>query len=202
MERRERREDAEEERRQRHEHEPAEEDRSRSARASAATRGSGGIDSSCSVQTASTTARPASAVKTTARPTSAAAAPTHGPEERAEHGRADRGTDQLAAALARRGGEQPREGAGPREAAAAALQETGRGERPEALGESEAEAREPHQRQPDEHCTPRAEPGGGRSSRIPPTSAPAAYAATSTPAPVFERWSVCAKWGRSGVSAA
>ena len=41
---------------------------------------SGGIESSRNVHTASTTARPASAVKTTSRPSSAAAAPTTGPK--------------------------------------------------------------------------------------------------------------------------
>ena len=53
---------------------------SRSARRTAAREGtSGGIGSIRSVQTANTTASPASAVKTTSRPMSAAAAPTTGP---------------------------------------------------------------------------------------------------------------------------
>ena len=53
---------------------------SRSARPMAASDGtSGGTDSRRSVQTASTTESPASAVKTTSRPTSTAIAPTTGP---------------------------------------------------------------------------------------------------------------------------
>ena len=89
----------------------------------------------------------------------------HRPEQRAEDGCAHGGPDHLAAALARRGGEQPREGARPREAAADALQEAGAGERPEAVGEREAEAREAHQRQADEDGAPRPEPCGRGSAR-------------------------------------
>ena len=89
----------------------------------------------------------------------------HRPEQRSEHGRAHRGSDQLAAALARGRGEQPRERTGPGEAAAHALQETRPGERPEAVGEGEAEARKAHQRQPDEDGAPRAEPCCRGSSR-------------------------------------
>ena len=80
-----------------------------------------------------------------------------GAEQRSEDGGAEPGPDQLPATLARRRREQPREGAGPGEAAAAALYEARRGERPEAVDEGEREARQPHQRQADEDRTPGAE---------------------------------------------
>ena len=128
---------------------------------------SGGIDSIRNVQTARRTATPASAVNTTSRPMSAAAAPTHRSEQRSEDGRAHRGSDQLAAALARGRREQPRERTCPGEAAAHALQETRPGERPVAVGEGEAEARKAHQREADEDGAPRAEPCCCGSSRQP-----------------------------------
>src|SRR5437763_14432010 len=76
-----------------------------------------------------------------------------GAEERAEDGRAEPGPYEFPAALARRRREQPGKGAGPREAAAAALYEARGCQRPEAVDEREGDARESHQRQADENRT-------------------------------------------------
>ena len=126
---------------------------------------SGGIGSMRSVQTASTTARPASAVKTTSRPTSAAAAPTTGPSS------APNTAAPMAVPIT-----SPRRSPGVAASSHAkapahvkplpdSLQEARAGERPEAVGEGEAEAREPHQRQADEDGSPGAESRGRGSAR-------------------------------------
>ena len=89
----------------------------------------------------------------------------HRTEQRAEDGGAHRAPDQLAAPLARRGREQPRERAGPGERAPESLHEPREEKRREAVREREADAREPHADEPDEHGAPRAHPCRGPAAR-------------------------------------
>ena len=126
-----------------------------------------GASSSRNAHAPSTTANAESAVKTTPLPSTAASAPITGPNRAPNTAAPMAVPSSSPAPLLRRDGEQPGERARPREGAARALDEAGREQTPEAADEGEAEARQAHHRQADQHRPPRPEARGRDAARQP-----------------------------------
>ena len=110
----------------------------------------------------------------------------HRPDDRAEHGGAERDADQLAAPRPGRLHGQPGERAGPGHRAREALDEAGDAERPRPSAAAKREARECEQHEPGENGALRPELIAASPPGMPPSTAPAPKAPTSSPAPAFE----------------
>ncbi len=178
MERRERRDDAEEQRRERHQRETAEEDRSAQRalhRAERRALGRSRLDPE-----RPRTEHDREPGKRGEDDVAAGRDRDHAddrPEQRPEHGGAHRRPDHLPAPLARGGREQPRERARPCERAAASLEEPRRGERTRSCpANAKPRLAKPISVRPTR--TARREPSRAAAAPpgSPPTSAPAAYA--------------------------
>ena len=161
----------------------------RSARLTAAVEGcSGGMGSTRSVQTASRTANPATPVKTTPRPNSAAPAPTTGPKSAPKTA----APSAVPMTSPRRSRGAPASSNAKEPAHVKPLPQPW-AKRAAASGQkpwTNANARldSPISARPMKTARRAPSRAVARPPGSPPTSAPAAYAATSTPAPAFERW--------------
>ena len=148
---------------------------------------SGGGGSNQKTSAISTRQTPATVENASRTPIALAAGADHGPEQRAEHGRADRSPHRPPAPVARGREREPGERARPRDRGADALDEPRAEEEAEAVGKRDADARESTSVSPP--ITAARAPK--REATIPPGTAasrtPIAKAAARTPTPAFER---------------